>query len=549
LKKFLFFILACSPHKDGQAFHRLPGEDSSMPVLIGQGFDHLTWTPKGHCVNIEKLETQSGANSGHTAQFRLLEMNSQTALREAFQITASASLRFGLFGGGSALMNYHENLKKNTQSRYLLIHTRVSNQMELASGFEYTESAQKLLKLGDMKKFTKFCGTKFAAGRRRGGEFFALFQFDGLEEEESKHFSMAIKAVGGSWKGAMEIKKAMDQFQIQTKTQYSVYRMGGAGPLPKVEDLEDFGLQFPQMLQIIQKDQVTLELIEKDYTGVEPLDLNPNPEFLLRQNYTIEQLAKNRDKAQEILNDIVYIKTHQEEFLNLGDNINQEEKKILSYINTIQNSALKCFENIFDGCSLPEVPFPLIQLPTKKDRSSEEVTCLYSHEKDSEKCMLWGRKKIRKDHILDKEGDLRRAVTMTAQTIEKNGELFLSLDHPYTNSIYCSGEVKYRTENGQRKTLKIQNHMFFPYRFFQRPLLWPLFLKDDIQRNQTIQTNLTCEPPRALDELPNFICLSESFKSNTKAICEHMDPRQLLPICEEEGIILLGNCRCQKSSL
>ena len=125
LKIIYLLILGCSPSHEkngGYSFtSRLPGEDSLMPLLPGQGFNHVTWQPKGHCVDLTLNSTQSGRSQGYTSEFRLFEVSSISDLREGLQIGASASFQGSLFGNISSRFSFAQSIKKKnlTQDIYL----------------------------------------------------------------------------------------------------------------------------------------------------------------------------------------------------------------------------------------------------------------------------------------------------------------------------------------------------------------------------------------------------------------------------------------------
>ena len=350
----------------------VPGEDSSMALLPGQGLNHIDWTPKGFCTDTQHFQTQSGQSTGQFVEFRLLEISSVSALRESLNVTAAASFQASVFGRISARMDYAKSVNKNSQSRYLLVHTRVGNQLNLATQFRFRPEAKALLQQGDTKRFLENCGTQFVYGYRTGGEFFALFEFEFSSTEEDRKFGMAIQATGMSWKASAEVNAALQKFNLQARTHVSIYRMGGAGVLPDVTDIRSFALQYPTMVNTLHNHFVTLELITKDYSGVEPVNLAPNPGLVIRQDQVINQLARDRDRAMEVLNSVRYIKLHPQEFeaISMQTQLDQGEAQLTAYINGVNQSAVNCFADLLQGCVLPTLSFPSVPLPPRKERKN-----------------------------------------------------------------------------------------------------------------------------------------------------------------------------------
>jgi hypothetical protein len=352
--------------RDGSKLANIAGEDSSTALLIGQGYNPVQGAVKGFCVDVGNLETQSGNSTGQMAEFRLLEIESESALREALNVSASASFT-GTVGRASARASFAESVNKNRSSRYLLVHTRVANQLEVARSFEFTDSATRLLKQGDSEAFLKHCGSEFVYGRRTGGEFFAVFEFSFVSSEEEKAFSSAISGSGAGWKMAGSVNEELSKFGKFASTQIKMYVVGGSAAFPWVDSLADFGAKFNTMVNLTQSNAVTLELLTKDYDGVEPIELRPNTELLVRQRYVMEQLGMGRDAAREILNTVRVVKTHPENYESVDlEHLNESESKLNVYLNSLNDAAVECFANAVQSCKVPSASLPFIVMPKKR---------------------------------------------------------------------------------------------------------------------------------------------------------------------------------------
>jgi hypothetical protein len=361
-------FVACGHAELGihQAPSTVPGEDSSLALLPGQGLNHLTWEPKGTCVEIDAFRTQSGQSTGQIAEYRMLELNDAHTLRTSLKVSASASLKFGMAGSGSGRFNFMESVNKNSQSRYLLVHTRVSNQLNIANGITYTPGAQQLLRTGRGHDFTQQCGTEFVSAYRTGGEFYALFQFELRSRQEERHFDAAIEASGLAWKAAASINQDLARFDLSSRVQVQILRVGGTGEIPEISNLDEFARSFPRLVESAGGAPVTLELVTRSYDGVEPVELRPNTEALARQERVINQLASNRDQALEAYNTILYIRRQPDLFDDTDEGaLNASEESLLRYINAQYDAAVSCFADLHTGCRLPEVAFPSVSLPAR----------------------------------------------------------------------------------------------------------------------------------------------------------------------------------------
>ncbi len=341
----------------------IPGEDSTSALLVGQGFNPVDGTVKGFCVESISLATQSGNTTGQLAEFRLLQIDSETALRESLGVSASASFK-GAIGHASSRARFAESVNKNSSSRYLMVHTRVANQLQLASGFQYKGNAIKLLKQGDQAAFLRQCGSEFVYGRRTGGEFFAVFEFSLNSSEEDRSFSAALSAAGGAWKAAGEVQSSVEKFSKFALTEVKMYTVGGSARFPSVDSLSDFAAKFNTMVSTSERNDVTLELLTKNYDGVEPIDLKPNTEAMVRQRYVMEQLGLSRDAARELLNSIRSIKANPERFQSSDTGfLTSAEKDLNGYLNVLNEAAVNCFADVMQGCQIPLQTLPTVELP------------------------------------------------------------------------------------------------------------------------------------------------------------------------------------------
>jgi hypothetical protein len=359
-------LCSCGGPDQGQKLLSVSGEDSNAALIPGQGWNPVDGSIKGNCVTLGAMTTQSGQSAGQTADFKLLEITSETQLRESLGVSASASFG-GILGKGSIRESFAQSVSKNNQSRYLLVHVRVSNQLEIATSYQFTDSAIRLLKSAQSKTFMDQCGSEFVYGRRTGGEFFAIFEFSFLSSEEDKAFSAAISASGAGWKGAAEVNTAMSGFNRFSSTQVKMYKVGASAPLPEISSISTFAANFNTLISNAQGGAVTLELITKSYEGVEPIDLRPNAELLVRQRYVLEQLGRNRDIAREQLNSIRFIKTHQDHYdLSSNSSLDDAERDFAAYLNLVNDAAVSCFEDVMKSCKLPSTVLPTVNLPAIK---------------------------------------------------------------------------------------------------------------------------------------------------------------------------------------
>ncbi|MDE3269094.1 MAG: hypothetical protein OYH77_02290 [Pseudomonadota bacterium] len=369
-KQYLVLIACIFTMCSSNNQHNVPGEDTSVALLLGQGLNTVDGSIKGFCVELGELKTQSSQSAGQYTEFRMLEITSESSLRENLNISAAGVLKSSVFFKLDSRFRFARSVNKNKMSRYLLVHARVANQIELASNFNFKQSATDLLKSGHTEEFIGFCGNEFAYGRRTGGELFALFEFEFSTREQERKFDLAIKSSGmGSlgWQAAADLDNNTNYFANFSRSQVKIFSLGGMGKLPRVNSITEFGEEFEKFIAALKKRSVTLEIITKDYSGVEPIDLTVKPRFLLRQDQIVQQLARNRDQAVEMLNTVTYVKRNLQNYEEVSvDYLDQKELEIKAFINANNQHVIACFEDVFKGCHVPELVMPTLRMPQKK---------------------------------------------------------------------------------------------------------------------------------------------------------------------------------------
>lgn len=350
--------------------NNLPGEDSSAAVIPGQGFDSVSNKVKGHCIELGDFVTQTGSETGQIAEFRMLEINSETKLREALNISASGSLNFAIGGKGSARMDFASSVNAHGKSRFLLVHTRVANQLEVASSFKIKNDLVGLLE-SDKQVFLKHCGNEFVYGRRTGGEFFAIFEYNFSTQEEDQKFSAAISSSGLGWKASGTLNSEVSKFNMSATASVKLVRFGGNGELPDVDSLEDFARNFSKMTQVASGAPVTLELLTTSYDAAEPVKNSHYALALEQQLDIINQISRNVEDGKTWLNTIKFVLRNADQFKSFDQTkITSYEKQLNAYINAQLKAYRSCIFNVMSDCLMPDAGFPSIVLPERAFESA-----------------------------------------------------------------------------------------------------------------------------------------------------------------------------------
>jgi hypothetical protein len=351
----------------------LPGEDSSAAVLPGQGYDSITLEGMGHCVDLGDLQHQDGNTPGRIAEFQLVQLTSETDLRERLGISATLAMMAALYGNPTGRVNFvHEN-RINTQNRYLLIKSRVANKLEIASKFSYSPEARELLESTgkDEDTFVQNCGDEFVYSRRTGVEFYTVIEFLTITHEQIRKFDAAAEGSYNGWRGVLDLEAAIGRFAGIAETRIRMLQLGGTRSFPQLSDLEEFARTYPSLIDSSLSGAVTLELVTKNYGGVTPLTLTPDLKKTRARGATMDEVAKNREKVEDLRRAIDYIRGNIKfyDYNRKVHDFNLWLSQLRAFSDANDDIARACLTANWDWCSIPPThKLPEIQLPVRKTR-------------------------------------------------------------------------------------------------------------------------------------------------------------------------------------
>ncbi len=351
----------------------IPGEDASLAVLLGQGIDTITYNAKGHCVELGNLRTQSGNTEGRIAEFKVEEIRSETDLRERLGLSATVSMIAALYGNPSGRMNFVYESRVNTQNRYLLVKSRVANQLEIADEFTFKEDIQNLLRStnGAEAPFVQACGNDFVYSRRTGVEFYALLEFLTITHEQARRFDLAAEGSYNGWRGVVDLDYALERFAGIAETRVKMVQLGGSRVFPQVGDLEEFARTYPAFIDASLSGAVALEMVTKDYGGVSPVLIGPDMTETRKRSVTMDTVAKNREKVEDLRRAIDYIRGNLNfyQYDRRVHTFDQWLTQLKEFSDANDDIASACLTGYWEWCSItPTHRLPDIQLPVRKIR-------------------------------------------------------------------------------------------------------------------------------------------------------------------------------------
>jgi hypothetical protein len=347
--------------------------DGAIPTSLGKGINTLTGKIKGKCVDLGGLidGADNTAGQGNTASSQkvtteILDITTLTQLRESLGIDATASFNTA-YGDYSGKMSFAQKLNLNSESRYLMVRTKVKNTIQLEKNPVYTQTVQDAIKNGklDAEAFLKECGNEYVYSVTKGGEFIGVFEFEMNSKEESTKFTSNVKADFGIGNVTNDVSYALDRFKKNTLRQIRMYRSGGQGQMPDPKNLEQFAIDFPSIVKnISDASPDILQYGTREYVGIAPLGLQPNVVGLQGQKQIIQNLANDRDRALLSLNSVGFILSELNKYETPTEDLEKTSENLRNFINQINTSAIACFED-YKACNMPIISFPKVVLPKK----------------------------------------------------------------------------------------------------------------------------------------------------------------------------------------
>lgn len=367
----------------------IPGDNENYAVIIGQGFDSVKLEPKGFCVEHGALQTQSGQSNAKTQTFEMSEINSITELRKVLEVSASASFKGwgGSYKGSMHLLNSYNH---SGYSKYFYIHVVIQNPLEIVSSFKFKDSALNLLKRYGMdKNFVNQCGNTFVYGRRTGAEFLAIVEINIENENDINKWEAAIKASGWGFKTSAEVSSALEKFNAFANTKVYMLSKGAIKGFPdynNTQTLTEFARNFNGYITEAEKQasagSLTVNLLIKDYSGVEPLDIGLEREVYQTQQQILETLLQQKDMVLQDLNSIAVIKRNPDKFQEFkADELDQLEENLRKYFNLLNNAGKQCIVNPWKQCKLVSTPYPKVDLPKFKYNNSIDLDAVCHKER------------------------------------------------------------------------------------------------------------------------------------------------------------------------
>ncbi|PEF22813.1 hypothetical protein [Bacillus pseudomycoides] len=298
---------------------------------------------------------------GQEVLFRAELVSSTESIMEKLNVSARASLKYGMTGSGSARASFASLFEQNSYTIYVVVHVTVTNKQTLLdlSKINLKEEAARLYK-NDPNSFVKQYGDSFIYGLITGGEYIGVLEISSTTASELQEIRATLsgKASYGMWSGnaSASFEQVMQNITSSYQMKATVYRQGGIGVLNEVtpEQLIKDALAFPNTVVGEHAFPRSVLVIPYNHIRIPDIETDEVSEIVSMQRARLEQLGGLHQKFIKYQNDLVHALDFVDKFPEINvETVSERFKDISHQIEIIEEAAQSCF-NAEMNCKEPE---------------------------------------------------------------------------------------------------------------------------------------------------------------------------------------------------
>jgi N-acetylneuraminic acid mutarotase len=340
----------------------------SITVPYRDGYDYGVGvdTPSSDVRNVAVTGNKSEIPDagGSIVTFDMREVSTVSELNDVMGISASANGGVGLFSA-SARFNFSKNRQVNDSSVFLIVTVQVTDPFRQIKAPGISDTATTLLTNGQTQKFQDEFGDMFVRGLVTGGMFFGVIEVQTHESDERTKVSASLKASYGAFSADGSFDDNFHQTLKSHQTTVRCYIEGGkTTPIPtQVDTMISFATQWPDT---VKSNAVPYSAILDTYS-ILPLPAEPNFIDMQHQRDVLVQCSILRDQDLQVLNNINYILSNPDQFVNPETfPLGQTRDDLNADLNTIAVAASNALDHP-KAAALPQLKLTgPIALPKRK---------------------------------------------------------------------------------------------------------------------------------------------------------------------------------------
>lgn len=305
------------------------------------------------------------------------------SLSQQLNVSARASLKYGVFASGSLKTSFFSDFKQNSFSVYVFVQTVVINKQTLLdlTKVKLKDTAAALF-VSSPQNFAQQYGDSFIYGLITGGEFLGILEIQSSSASEFREIKAKLSGKGsyglfsGGASGSFEqsLRSITSEYQMKA----TILRQGGSGAvLSSVtsNELIQKALSFPG--EVKNDKGYPYIALAIPYNHIErpvasPIDLS-------NQTATLERLGGLRDRFLKYQNDLQFALDHQDQFPGIDiTKTGERYNEISAEVSKVVDAARSCFTDL-TKCSIPSVDLSLLEniLPPQTKGEPDDMVKIF----------------------------------------------------------------------------------------------------------------------------------------------------------------------------
>ena len=361
-------ILPPGTYMEGPGLYSFP--PSGTPALLGSGFDSVTSTVMGDCVDANvptaTILPKDMDASGQGVVYKASGITSIAQLRRALNVSASASFSYGIYSGGGDF-NLFQNDSVNSFSSYMFLSVGVENQRQVLTQKNLKVNRAEVLR-NSPENFRKGCGDQFVSGISTGGLLTAVVKFEARSEAHQQAISAAVNgAIGGFGSASGSLDSKFESLESMASYSIVLVRKGDNERIPSLKSLARYASSFPKKVAATGGHPWVFTALTSSYDTVDNLPTDSSPYVYAAQEIFLEGLATLRDVAVQKRNDLLYVYANPDQFeAQDRSTLQANVDKVNKHIDAVMTLANACKVDPRNRCSGSYPNLDQLNIPDRK---------------------------------------------------------------------------------------------------------------------------------------------------------------------------------------
>jgi hypothetical protein len=336
-------------------------------MKVGFGYDLLQGSPLASPAVLGTISSIQGAG-GQEVQSHLLRIDDSNAMHEALGVNIDAG---GSYLGVSAdvKVDFAKECNVSQHSTHVLTGVTVRDAFENFDAPVLSTEAEELLKNQNPGRFHDRFGDVFIGGLLKGGEYFAVFEINSVDQSVRERIAGHIEAAFNSLFAAahlsVDIENEKSATSSHTEVRVHVWQKGSIDHTDQsMEEILRKAHDFPPSVAGDKAAPFAVSLV--DYKTLRlPVD-RFNFLDIANQRDVLAEHAQKRFAFLDLRNTINYIRKHPEDFVDPDlESLARQSGKVTEAINIMQNEASACLR---DASACRFTPFDVADFPLPKPK-------------------------------------------------------------------------------------------------------------------------------------------------------------------------------------